>query len=76
MGLQNYHSGLYHVSDDGINWSAPQQAYHTSENYFNEERQRFERPQILMKNGKPEYLFCALMGGAHHSSGAVLRINV
>jgi len=39
-------------------------------------RQRFLRPQVLMKNGKPEYLFCALMGGPHHSSAAVLKIKV
>jgi len=76
MGLQNYHSGLYHVSDDGLNWSYPRLAYNTSENYFDEERNRFERPQILMKNGKPKYLFLALMGGKHISSSAVLKINL
>lgn len=76
MGLQNYLSGLYHVSDDGLNWSYPQLAYNTSDNYFDGERKRFERPQILMKNGKPDYLFLAFMGGKHISSGAVLKINL
>ena len=37
---------------------------------------RFERPQLLMNNGKPEYLFAAFLGGAYNlSSGAVLKIG-
>ncbi|MEM6344402.1 MAG: glycoside hydrolase family protein [Bacteroidota bacterium] len=77
MGLRNYHSGLYFQSEDGMQWSKPTQAYHLSTHYFDEpEKQRFERPQILMKDGKPDYLFCALMGGPHNSSGACLKIHL
>ena len=36
---------------------------------------RFEHPQLLMKNGKPEYLFTAMQGGKYMTaSGFVFRI--
>ena len=37
---------------------------------------RFERPQVLMENGKPKYLFMALMGGnAGTSTGFVVPVQ-
>jgi hypothetical protein len=82
MGIWNHEYGLYLESDDGVHWGDPQVAYRGSQNYIPEafhgaEREgRLERPQLLIRNGKPEYLFCALGGGAYGlSSGAVLRIG-
>lgn len=77
MGVINERSGLYLNSEDGMNWSQPMLGYHPSTRYFPDELlQRFERPQILMKEGKPTYLFLALMGGRYGtSSGAILKIN-
>ena len=82
MGFWNHHYGLYFESEDGLRWSAPQVAFWNSHRYFDEppnglDREgRFERPQLLMRNGKPEYLFVAFQGGKYNTStAAVLKIN-
>jgi hypothetical protein len=37
---------------------------------------RLERPQLLLRNGQPEYLFCASQGGAAGTASTfVLRIS-
>jgi len=82
MGYWNHEYGLFFESEDGIRWSNPQIAYRNSSHYFKEaanglDREgRFERPQLLLKDGKPEYLFTAFRGGAFNtSSGAVLKVG-
>jgi hypothetical protein len=75
MGVISSRSGLYLVSDDGIRWSEPKLGYRTSDHYFGGTAERFERPQLLKLDGKPAYLFLALMGGeTGTSSAAVLKI--
>lgn len=51
--------GLFYTSKDGIEWGTPEIGYQTNEFYFGAELARTERPHILWKNGKPEYLFLA-----------------
>ncbi|WP_158973981.1 glycoside hydrolase family protein [Cellulophaga sp. L1A9] len=51
--------GLIYQSKDGINWGIPEIGYKTNSHYFNQELARSERPNILWKDGKPEYLFLA-----------------
>ncbi len=82
MGYWNHEYGLYFESEDGENWSQPQISFWNSHRYFDEapnglDREgRFERPQLLMKDGRPEYLFVAFRGGKYNtSSGAVLKLN-
>ncbi|NOU36807.1 MAG: glycosyl hydrolase family 43 [Kiritimatiellaceae bacterium] len=83
MGFFNHEYGLYLESDDGLNWTgAPQVAYRDAAFYFDEKMPglaregRFERPQVLMKDGRPAYLFCAWRGGKYRtSSGVVLKIK-
>lgn len=76
MGVIHPHVGLYLSSLDGLHWSEPQLGYDKSPVYFGGNVERFERPQILMKDGKAEYLFCALTGGKYSTStGAVLKIG-
>jgi hypothetical protein len=83
MGFYNHEYGLYLESKDGLTWDKkPQIGYLNSQVYLPEppnglDREgRFERPQLLMKDGKPEYLFCAIVGGRYNtSSGAVLKIK-
>lgn len=83
MGFFNHEYGLYLESSDGLDWSAPPKvAYRDSAFYFHEEMPglaregRLERPQILMKDGVPDYLFCAFRGGKYKTaSGAVLKIE-
>ena len=68
--------GLIYESKDGIVWSLPQIGYQQNSYYFDEETRRFERPHILWKAGKPEYIFFALDGGKYNaSSGAFLKIE-
>ncbi|MCL1045033.1 glycoside hydrolase family protein [Shewanella electrodiphila] len=77
MGVIHPHVGLMLESDDGINWSSPMLGYKTNTHYTDEKKiQRMERPQVLMEDGKPEYLFMALMGGKQNtSSGVVLKLD-
>lgn len=51
--------GLIYQSKDGIHWDRPEIGYNTNSYYFNQELARSERPNILWKDGKPEYLFLA-----------------
>jgi hypothetical protein len=87
MNMYGHRPGLIFESDDGINWSEPRIAYRGARQYplFAKEPEkslnarrggRFERPQVLMKNGTPEYLFVSFSGGKYlRSTGAVFRIR-
>ncbi|VGO17780.1 hypothetical protein PDESU_06382 [Pontiella desulfatans] len=82
MGFWNHEYGLYFESDNGVDWSPPKIAFWDAFRYFDEPSTgawgegRFERPQLLMRGGKPEYLFAAFRGGKYGtSSGAVLKLN-
>ncbi|SFC54134.1 hypothetical protein SAMN05421747_11414 [Parapedobacter composti] len=82
MGVYNHEVGLIMESADGIHWSEPLIAYHELAHYVNEPPApahlkrygRLERPMLLMRDGKPAYLFCAAQGGKFSTSSAfVLR---
>lgn len=84
MGYFDHKVGLIFESVDGIHWSAPQIAWFGAEAYLEEPPApkhlkrygRFERPQLLMKDGKPAYMFNAMQGGAYDTaSGFVFKIN-
>ncbi len=84
MGFYGHDVGLYFESEDGIQWSNPKIAYYPVNHYATEPPApkhlsrygRLERPQLLMKNGKPEYLFTTSQGGKYMTaSGFVLKIN-
>jgi hypothetical protein len=65
--------GLLYKSEDGINWGRPKIGYQTDAYYFGGELSRSERPHILWKEGKPEYLFLANHGS--EEAGFYLKIN-
>lgn len=84
MGIFSHEAGLYLESADGITWSQPQIAYNALSTYINEPLApphlkrygRLERPQLLMRNGKPQYLFTAAQGGRYNTSSAfIFRID-
>ena len=66
--------GLIYTSQDGIDWGIPEIGYQTNEFYFGAELARTERPHILWKEGKPEYLFLACHD-EDPSAGFYLKIN-
>lgn len=66
--------GLFFTSADGINWDRPEISYQTNEFYFKEELARTERPSILWKDGKPEYLFLACHD-EYATAGFFLKID-
>ncbi len=78
MGFFDHVVGLYLESDDGIRWSEPKIAWFGADHYLQEPPApahlrrygRFERPQLLMKDGKPDYLFTASQGGMFMNSSA------
>jgi acetyl esterase/lipase len=66
--------GLIYTSKDGITWGRPEVGYNTNSHYFpGEELSRTERPHILWKDGKPEYLFLANHGS--REAGFYLKIE-
>ena len=65
--------GLLFESNDGIHWDRPTLGYDTDAAYFGGELSRSERPHILWKSGKPEYLFLANHGSKE--AGFYLKIN-
>jgi hypothetical protein len=84
MGFFNHEYGLYLESKDGLSWSEPTIAYKDLKTYVIEPAApaylkkygRFERPQILFKDGRPAYLFTAAQGGKYGtSSGFVFMIE-
>ena len=82
MGYYNHEVGLHFESVDGLQWGVPQIAFREAPYYFDEplpglDREgRLERPQILMKDGRPEYLYTAYVGGSSGtSSAAVLKFE-
>jgi len=83
MGYYDHSVGLIFESEDGIHWSEPQIAWFGADVYLTEPLPpahlkrygRFERPQLLMKGGKPAYLFNAVQGGLYETaSGFVFKI--
>jgi hypothetical protein len=65
--------GLIYTSEDGILWNRPEIGYNTNSHYFGGELSRTERPHILWKDGKPEYLFLANHGS--QEAGFYLKID-
>jgi hypothetical protein len=84
MGIFSHEVGLYLESEDGIAWSEPQIAYLPLREYVDEppapahlkKYGRFERPQLLLRNGRPAYLFTAAQGGKYgNASGFVFKVR-
>lgn len=84
MGFYNHAVGLYLDSRDGLKWSEPLIAYQNLSAYIHEPPPpaylkrygRFERPQLLIRHGKPAYLFTASQGGKYGTSSAfIFKIN-
>jgi hypothetical protein len=85
MGVYSQDVGLYLESADGKAWSFPKIAFLPLADYgvvqppapSNLKRYgRLERPQLLLREGQPAYLFCASQGGAAGTASAfVLRIS-
>ena len=65
--------GLLFESNDGIHWGRPKLGYDTDAAYFGGGLSRSERPHILWKSGKPEYLFLANHGS--EEAGFYLKIK-
>ncbi len=69
-----FRPGLIYQSKDGIDWGTPKIGYQTNEIYFGHTLARSERPNILWKDGKPDYLFLACHDD-DPTAGYILKIN-
>lgn len=73
MGVFDHQAGIIMESEDGIHWSEPKIAWFGVSHYIEQPPKpkhlskygRFERPQLLIQNGKPTYLFLTSQGGAY-----------
>ncbi len=75
-GVVKQHAGAIIHSDDGIHFSDPELAYDTTAVYFDEPVQRFERPQVLVRDEKPAYLYLSAKGGPYDTAtSACLRLD-
>jgi hypothetical protein len=84
MGVFSHDVGLIMESPDGLAWSEPEIAYEPLRTYVTEPPPsanlnrygRLERPQLLMNDGHPAYLFTATQGGRYNTaSGFVFQIS-
>jgi len=76
QGIVKQHGGIIVESRDGIRWAEPKLAYDTTDIYFGGKVERFERPQVLMRDGRPAYLYLAATGGRCGTSSPVcLRVR-
>ncbi|MEN8662944.1 MAG: glycoside hydrolase family protein [Lentimonas sp.] len=66
--------GLIYQSKDGIDWGIPKVGYQTNEIYYGHELARSERPSILWKDGKPDYLYLACHDDLS-TAGYILKIE-
>ena len=89
-GMIEFGGGLIWESDDGVNFSHPKQAFKRLAHYYGGELpkqsnltkgdrgSKFERPQILMIDGKPSWLYGPSgtnTDGGKGSVGYVLKIR-
>lgn len=81
MGVFNHEVGIIMDSNDGIKWSEPKIAYYGADHYNIQQPPapshlkrygRFERPQILLHNGKPAYLFTTSQGGKYMTASSFI----
>lgn len=84
MGVFNHENGIIMDSKDGIHWSEPNIAYYAANRYIQQppapshlkKYGRFERPQLLFRDGKPAYLFTTSQGGKYMTSSPfIFRIS-
>ena len=76
MGVFNQEVGLIMESNDGLTWSEPLIAYQPVRAYVEQppapknltKYGRFERPQLLLRNGRPAYLFTTTQGGKYQTA--------
>lgn len=80
MGFYNHEDGLLMHSKDGLHWSEPAIAYQALDKYVTlppaaphlKKYGRLERPMLLIRNGKPAYLFGAAQGGKYQTSSTFI----
>lgn len=80
MGFYNHENGIVMRSANGTKWSLPEIAYYAAGKYIEQppapphlkKYGRFERPQLLFKNGQPAYLFTASQGGKYMTSSSFI----
>jgi len=80
MGIFNHEYGLLMDSKNGTKWSEPEIAFYDAPHYIQQPEPpsylkkygRFERPQLLLKDGKPEYLFTASQGGKYMTASSFI----
>jgi len=80
MGFYDHRVGLYFESADGLQWGRPQIAYYDLDRYVNQPPApphlkrygRLERPQLLMQQGRPVYLFTASQGGKYQTASSFI----
>lgn len=76
MGNFDWVGNLYLESEDGLNWGPFQRGHHRGSTYFPvSDKSRYERVQVLFKDGEPEYLFNSIEREKGISSGAVLKFD-
>lgn len=80
MGFYNQENGLLMASADGLNWSDPAIAYRSLDQYVSlpvapahlKKYGRLERPMLLIRKGRPAYLFGATQGGQYMTSSTFI----
>ncbi len=80
MGFYNHENGILMQSKNGLKWRDPKIAYYGVDKYIQQppapahlkKYGRFERPQILLVNNKPAYLFTTSQGGKYMTASSFI----
>ncbi len=80
MGFYNHENGILMQSKNGLKWRDPKIAYYGVDKYIQQppapahlkKYGRFERPQILLVNDKPAYLFTTSQGGKYMTASSFI----
>lgn len=80
MGFYNHENGILMQSKKGVHWTDPKIAYYATNKYIQQppapahlkKYGRFERPQVLLIDDKPAYLFTTSQGGKYMTASSFI----
>ena len=80
MGYYNHEYGIILSSSDGLVWGIPQIAFYGADRYIQQPPApahlkrygRFERPQLLIRDGRPTHLFTTSQGGRYSTASSFI----
>ena len=74
-GIIKLHGGVLMSSRDGVRFGNAQLGYDSSDVYYGGTVQSFERPQVLLRDGRPAFVYAALTNPNGNPTSSVFRVS-